>query len=431
MNFKSKFLLILLILLLLNIKNNEILTDNEFYIDIPIEEHKDKNLKIIMISMEIGTPSQKLNLIFDSGSSLLVINSINTMFSFGNRFNQNESKTYQTNNQNGSIQYMSNYAKGYFSYDKISFLNSNKKIIKFDSSFLLAHDSDFSKFDGIFGIGYKNSKTGFNDFLFEMKKQNLIKKEMFSITLYNENEKVKKSYMTFGNYPELLINKLKGRKIKSCSLIKHSSHWSCSSKGISYGMNIVNVSNEGNVVIDTGAQYSYIKESIFQEIVFSFFDKYIREGKCNISQLLYSMFYCEISIINEKLKNINFHLGDFKINSKPEDYFKYDKKYNKLLFQIVGRMSDKTTFGYPALTNLISVFNREDNLFEWISLDELDNNEFKVENSQKEDNKSEDSILEMRDNNELLTDDYFEKLIENGKKENNGKFYNLLQIIYS
>ncbi|XP_071725712.1 phytepsin-like [Rutidosis leptorrhynchoides] len=142
----------------------------------------------------IGSPPQTFTVIFDTGSSNLWVPSSKCIFSiacyFHNRFKGTKSATYTKIGDNLQINYGSGSISGFSSKDTVQVGD------------LCVEDQDFievtkegslsfivGKFDGIFGLGFKEiSVGGLMPVWYNMIEQGLVKEQVFSFWL-NRNEK--------------------------------------------------------------------------------------------------------------------------------------------------------------------------------------------------------------------------------------------------
>lgn len=143
--------------------------------------------------ISIGSPPQTFTVIFDTGSSNLWVPSSKCIFSiacyFHNRFKGAKSTTYTKIGDNLQINYGSGSISGFSSKDTVQVGD------------LCVEDQDFievtkegslafviGKFDGIFGLGFKEiSVGGLQPVWYNMVEQGLVKEQVFSFWL-NRNE---------------------------------------------------------------------------------------------------------------------------------------------------------------------------------------------------------------------------------------------------
>ena len=95
--------------------------------------------------IEIGSNSQKFNVILDTGSQVLWVPEINSTVSnkeIKNFYEPNKSDTSQNMNKELEIVYGTGYCQGYFYKDLIKFLSNDKYYLYFGS----ANNSNFEEF---------------------------------------------------------------------------------------------------------------------------------------------------------------------------------------------------------------------------------------------------------------------------------------------
>lgn len=113
-------------------------------------------------SLTVGTPPQKLNMVFDTGSSNLWVPIKNGWFQHHNIYDHSQSSTYKANGTDFSIRYGSGAVSGYFSSDIVNIAG-----IPFNYTFAEASNTKgmgvgyyIAKFDGICGLGWDTLVQG-------------------------------------------------------------------------------------------------------------------------------------------------------------------------------------------------------------------------------------------------------------------------------
>ncbi|ELV10247.1 Pepsin A [Tupaia chinensis] len=136
----------------------------------------------------IGTPAQEFTVIFDTGSSNLWVPSVycsSPACSNHNRFNPQQSSTYQATSQTVSIAYGTGSMTGILGYDTVQVggIADTNQIFGLSEtepgSFLY-----YSPFDGILGLAYPNiASSGATPVFDNMWNQGLVSQDLFSVYL--------------------------------------------------------------------------------------------------------------------------------------------------------------------------------------------------------------------------------------------------------
>ncbi|CAO2832476.1 unnamed protein product [Amaranthus hypochondriacus] len=156
----------------------------------------------------IGTPPQKFNVIFDTGSSNLWVPSAKCLFSipcyFHSKYRAKMSSTYTAIGESCHVKYGSGSISGFFSRDDVQVGDLVVKDQEFieatregSISFLLA------KFDGIFGLGFKEISVGnATPVWYNMVDQGLVKYKVFSFWLNRDLKGEVGGELVFGGVDE-------------------------------------------------------------------------------------------------------------------------------------------------------------------------------------------------------------------------------------
>ncbi|NP_001254696.1 pepsin A precursor [Callithrix jacchus] len=141
----------------------------------------------------IGTPAQEFTVIFDTGSSNLWVPSIycsSPACTNHNRFNPQESSTYQATSQTLSIAYGTGSMTGILGYDTVQVggIADTNQIFGLSEtepgSFLY-----YSPFDGILGLAYPSiSSSGATPVFDNIWNQDLVSQDLFSVYLSSNDQ---------------------------------------------------------------------------------------------------------------------------------------------------------------------------------------------------------------------------------------------------
>lgn len=133
----------------------------------------------------LGSPAQKFNVCFDTGSSNLWVPSkgVNFWGKLKNKYHSDRSTSYVENGDSMEIQYGSGSIKGYFSKDTGSIGGLEVADMDFGEITTLSYNFLMSKFDGILGMGWKSISVKGYDTIFDKIQQQLLCDPSFSFYL--------------------------------------------------------------------------------------------------------------------------------------------------------------------------------------------------------------------------------------------------------
>ena len=153
--------------------------------------------------IEIGTPPQKFNVTFDTGSSNLWVPSANctSIACFlHTKYNSTVSSTYVANGTEFVISSPSGSLEGKLSEDVVSIGGAKLTGVTFGETLKepgLAFA--FAKFDGILGLGLpSNAVAGVKPIFNEMMDQKVITEPVFSVSLHKDGNQTTGGEITFG-----------------------------------------------------------------------------------------------------------------------------------------------------------------------------------------------------------------------------------------
>lgn len=327
----------------------------------------------MIITVAIGSPPQDFNVLLDTGSNILWISDhkCDPCPLDIKKFKSEISTSLQYTDFEKTINYATGKVKGKWVHEKVGFPGLNGTDLKL----LIADESEGAVTDGIVGFGYNTkSESSIIDTLYEKK---IIESNMFC-QIYNLNnttssEEGVTGTLLIGEYPIFIKEKIlkEGNKdyLGSCNLQKHNNHWACQLKSIFYGQvkdkNIKKVPVLQDIIFDTGANRDIFTTQLFHEIVSNFFQEHIDSKICSIDQGTSSTrLLCKCDDLSI-YKNINYEIGDWIIYIKPNEYFmKSSEDLCKSSFISLNGLN-ANLFGEPMLKLFVSIFNKQDDKFEF------------------------------------------------------------------
>ncbi|XP_069488686.1 gastricsin-like [Ambystoma mexicanum] len=144
--------------------------------------------------ISIGTPAQNFLVLFDTGSSNLWVASTYCQSQACTNhalFNPSQSSTYTSNNQQFSMWYGSGSIEGIYGYDTVSIQGISISNQQFGLTTSETGSSFYySKFDGIFGLGYPANAGGATTALQGMLQQNLLNYPVFSVYMGSQSGEI-------------------------------------------------------------------------------------------------------------------------------------------------------------------------------------------------------------------------------------------------
>ena len=260
----------------------------------------------------IGTPSSKLNVIFDTGSNILWVPSFDCVNCIRkvNRYNPKISSTSKETNDTKSIIYAIGFVEGNLCYDTVS-LKSNGNFKANELLFLNVNNEKNltgTVADGVFGLGIYNEEDPHKSFIESLYNQKQINEPAFSFYLMGVNN-ISKLYV--GDiFKNGYISNLFKSKIKECTVDQNSLYWECTAnKGITISNNVQSNKKvfytNSTFIFDTGSSYTLIPKNDFDQI-FNFINL---EHNCKLNK--YNELICQCNNEKEFGKiEINFDLNN-------------------------------------------------------------------------------------------------------------------------
>lgn len=333
-------------------------------------------------SIFVGTPSQRQTVIFDTGSNILWVPSIEctSCRNNSNKFNPNESSTITYLSENKNITYAIGFVDGRLVQDSVSLNGDNKmfpqvynKKMKVEGFQFLLVDKEENltgtMADGVMGIGIDTEGDDKNSFVYSLYNQNKIKDASFSFYLSSTKEI---SRLYFGDILENSYMKSFLGKQHSCRVSAYSRYWECDiTKGISLYQDDIEHSfaSSSKVIFDSGTSYIIIPSNDFLTIVNYYNTK--EPSMCRLNKYYQLMCKCnspndfgKIQLKIEGYSYYNISLPDV-INYYPN--FAY-----QCYFQIMVDVFDLNTWilGDSAMRSSLITFNMNLRKISWVQTKE-------------------------------------------------------------
>ncbi|XP_055078887.1 renin isoform X2 [Periophthalmus magnuspinnatus] len=206
--------------------------------------------------ISIGSPAQKFNVVFDTGSANLWVPSqscspFSTACFTHNRYDASISQTYVENGTGFSIQYASGNVRGFLSEDVVVVGGIPVVQVFAEATSLSAMPFIFAKFDGVLGMGYPTvAIDGIIPVFDRIMSQHILKEEVFSIYYSRDPKHLPGGELVLGgtdpNYYTGTFNYVD---------TKETGKWDVIMKGVSIGSEMMFCAEGCTAVIDTGSSY--------------------------------------------------------------------------------------------------------------------------------------------------------------------------------
>ena len=370
---------------------NCILEEGSIYLpmtsNFTLEHYQNKvyNKNYYTIPLEIGTPGAEYELQLDTSTSTTWIPSYRCKNCIGARrlFDPEDSRTssptdifVKIEDEDGDVegyQTADNFQLGSYKLKQFSFVEVTK-----------VSDNFMDHYQGKLGLGYGNyflKNEEFN-FLEKLKKDNLIKKQIFSISTIND----KKGMLFIGDVP--------GKEYNSyCNITStedlddvYKESWVCEMSHVGILNREKNMYNKiklyeelkNNKLVSFDSAYDYIAAPISEketiEKILKKANLLCRESKKNNLKLSNDLRHRireeEITIIckttKEEIKSKNmalsFVLQDFAYSLPLENLFKEGNEEDEMIM-LIKYIDDESaiwTFGYPFFNQFLMIFNMDD-----------------------------------------------------------------------
>ncbi|KAK0151957.1 Gastricsin [Merluccius polli] len=217
-------------------------------------------------AISVGTPPQSFQVLFDTGSANLWVDSIycNTQAcNVHTKFNPQQSSTYEANGQTFYLPYGAGSLNGVFGYDTVNVggIVINHQEIGLSTSepgqnFVVA------KFDGILGLSYPSISAGRETPVMDnMMSNNLLQADMFSFYLSSGGQQG--SELSFGGIDN---SKYQGSII--WTPVTSQSYWQIGMEGFQINGRSTGVCSQGcQVIVDTGTSTLTVPQQYFEYIM--------------------------------------------------------------------------------------------------------------------------------------------------------------------
>lgn len=157
--------------------------------------------------VEVGSPPQSFQVIFDTGSSNLWVPKVgckhcgNPFFGKKHKYDHEQSTSYAEDGGDFEIRYGSGSVSGFFSEDSVTLADDlvieGQRFAEVTDAGGLGMAYSFGKFDGILGLGFSSISIDNTPTVFENAiKQNVVEQPVFSFYLGNNGN----GELTFGGY---------------------------------------------------------------------------------------------------------------------------------------------------------------------------------------------------------------------------------------
>lgn len=307
------------------------------------------NFRDVQYSADIyvGTPYKKFSVIYDTGSNLFWLPSINCTIKCRNDTNKYDPKLSSSSKNmhiKKNISYAKGYVKGRLFREKValnkrtlsSFLY-NKELSVDDFKLLAAYKEKYlykNIFDGIVGLGINDEGDINNSLIKLLYNQKKISSPSFSFYLINskhQNNTNDISRLYVGDILEnTYIYNLFKNKTKYCYLPSNSNYWLCESQRIKLESKDGNNTNKtlvknskSEIIFDTGTSYTIIPKND-SKLIMEYFNKTIGK-KCYITKFHQIICECnsekEFGSITIYFDEENYYLINF------EDLIEYNPKF--------------------------------------------------------------------------------------------------------
>ena len=336
----------------------------------PNEEFKFIFKNEIYTTLEVGTPSQKVELFLTMRTPFFIIKYNNSSPDYYKNISSSSYKYYD----NSSIYYFNDdvIKRGIHSGEKIllqkSFNNKDKlEIPNLDFIYGTDYEEDSKRHMGVLGLQFLSTSFIYDkevNFINVLKSKRIISSYIWNLNYTSENS----GYLVIGEYPHSFNNK----KYNKDNLNQINVHqegaqkvvWNIYFDDIQYGETKLNSFRTGKFAPQYGVIFG---PHIFDTLITSeFFEEYINKKKCERKPYNknHDYYVCDDDINLSKFKNLEFtekDLSNKKFVLTKDDLFL--KKNGKLYFLITFGNNWKWyyswTFGKPFMKKYNFLFDQD------------------------------------------------------------------------
>ena len=322
-------------------------------------EFREKN-NFFTVPIVIGSKNEQFEVQIDTTTSVTWVPSINTTYA-NNKFNPKMSKTCKMSNLTFELDDEDGNVKGLAFYDSLSV--GPYILDKFGLVLIDSFQQNFKDYNqGKLGLGYRHEHGIDFNWIGSLKKNGLIKKEIFSI-LPNEQK------LVIGNIPE----EYEGQKYTKCGLVDvndlddvYRSGWVCEMTHIYFGVDTEDKTLEmalqvdARVIFDSAYNYISMPKRHLDKFKINFMEEFYQDSCIEIKENGDIYYICDA---DEKIEKgaMAFVIGGYGYVIPWNKLFKkiLEDKY-EMLIRFRKENDDIFTFGYPFVSQFTVVYNAED-----------------------------------------------------------------------
>ena len=363
--FSNIFFIIILIIILPYISSNKIVlpfTTKEYPFD-PNNEFKFIFKNEIFTTLDIGTPTQKMELFFTMRTPFFILKCNHSNPDY---YKNTSSSTYRKYDYS-SIYYFNDdiLKRGVHSADKIfiqnSFDNNDKyEIPVFEFIYGSEIRSESQRHMGVLGIQFFSTTFSLSkevNFINSSKREKCITNYVWNLNYTAED----KGYLVIGEYPHSFNNKYDKEKLMQVNVYQEGAQkvvWSLSFNSVKYGDTDLSERKVGKFAPQYGV---ILGPLIFDRLITKeFFEEYINNKKCERKTYdeKHDYYVCDEDIDLSKFKNIEFTEKELSVNNfilTKDDLFL--KKNGKLYFLVAFGRKLKWQFSWTLGKPFIKKYN--------------------------------------------------------------------------